>query len=85
MIGARGSRKAVLEYLKTHPATGLSSAEAFELFGVTRLAAIIYELRKDHHIDTVMLDGSNRFGEHSTYAKYHYRGENYANNTSISN
>ena len=75
MIGSRGSRKAVLEYMRNHKDKGLTSKEAFVMFGVTRLAAIIFELRKHHDVDTVMIESVNRYGEHTSYAKYMYRGE----------
>ena len=70
----RGSRLAILKYLQTHP-DGLTSKEAFKHFGVTRLAAVIHELRNYHDIDTVMFEGKTQFGEYTQYARYFYRGE----------
>lgn len=70
----RGSRFAILHYLINHQNDGISSKEAFELFGVTRLAAVIFDLRKHYDIDTVIIDGETRFGEHCQYARYFYRG-----------
>lgn len=75
MIGVKGARREVLEYMKRFPERGLTSMEAFKMFGVTRLAAIIHELRNEHNIDTVMMEGKNRYDEHSSYAKYMYRGK----------
>ena len=79
MKGVRGARREVLKYMKEFSFSGLTSVEAYEMFGVTRLASIIHELRKEHNIDTVMLEGHNRFGEHTSYAKYMYRGEKNGN------
>lgn len=72
----KGSMQAILHYLVEHPLTGLTSAQAFELFGVTRLSARIHDLRnKGYKIDTLMLDGKTRFGEPCRYAKYIYKGK----------
>lgn len=72
----KGSMQAILHYLVEHPLTGLTSAQAFELFGVTRLSARIHDLRnKGYQIDTLMLDGKTRFGETCRYAKYVYKGK----------
>lgn len=69
----RGSKVAIIKYMKEHD--GITSKEAFEQFGVTRLAACIFELRKlGYIIDTVMLDTVTRFGEHTSYAKYVFKG-----------
>ena len=51
----KGSKQTILRYLVEHPLTGLTSSQAFELFGVTRLSARIYDLRnKGYQIDTLM-------------------------------
>ena len=72
----KGSMQAILRYLVEHPLTGLTSSQAFELFGVTRLSARIYDLRnKGYHIDTLMMEGKTRFGETCRYAKYVYKGK----------
>ena len=44
MKNLRGNTNRVYQYLKTHK--GITSMQAFELFGATRLSAIIYNLRK---------------------------------------
>lgn len=44
---------------------------ARELFGAHRLSAIIFNLRKTHIIRTVMVEGKNRYGTISRYAKYY--------------
>lgn len=70
----------VLNYLKKN--CTLTSMEAFDLFGATRLAAIIFELRKGGHvIDTKDVMGKNRYDGIVQYAKYVYKGFNGADNT----
>lgn len=64
--------KMVLDWLKTH--AGITSMEAFENFGATRLSAIIFNLKKSgHNIETVMVDGKDRFGNRTRYARYYLR------------
>ena len=72
--GRRGSRKAILEHLKRDT---LTSKQAFELYGVTRLSAIIFDFREaGMDIDTIPTEGETRFGEHCTYATYRLNGGN---------
>ncbi len=71
----RSGRYEILKYLKENEDIGITSKEAFEKFGITRLASVIYALRKKYDIQTVMLSGKTRFGETCQYAKYFYRGE----------
>lgn len=78
-------RLAVFQYLLANKDKGLTSKEAFEKFGVTRLAAVIHDLRKDYIIDTVMQDGKTRYGKVSKYARYFYRGRIDCGNESTSN
>ena len=50
----------------------ITSMEAFERYGATRLSAIIYDLKKQgHNIVTIMEEGVNRYGEPTRYARYH--------------
>lgn len=66
----------VLDYLKNHGT--LTSMEAFEMFGATRLAGIIYTLRrKGHDIETIDCVGKNRYGGVCIFAKYKYHGQRY--------
>ncbi len=49
----------------------MTSKDAFKLYGITRLSARIKELRdKGYHIETVMVEGTTRFGEPCNYARY---------------
>lgn len=60
-------------HLKHHHA--ITSWEAFELFGITRLSAIIYTLRKTHNIVSVPMTATNRYGNTVNFVKYVYEGE----------
>ena len=62
-------RMAVLDYLKTHK--GITSMEAFEKFGATRLSAIVFDLKKaGFNIVSIRREGTNRFGEPTRFAEY---------------
>lgn len=72
MQGSMNKTKAVLEWLQTH--ASISSMEAIRSFGATRLSAIIFNLRKrGYNIETVMVDGKDRFGNSMRYARYYLR------------
>lgn len=59
----------VLNYLKTHK--GITSMQAFEKFGATRLSGIIFNLRaKGLNIVSVYKTGTNRYGEHVSFVEY---------------
>ena len=65
----RGSKVAILDYMREH--SGITSNDAFREFGVTRLSARIFDLRKlGYDIQTVMMETTTRFGEHCRYGKY---------------
>ena len=71
----KGSKVRLLEYLKKNHT--ITSMEAFQLFGITRLSARIFDLRAlGYIIDTVMVEDVNRYGEACRYAKYVYKGDN---------
>ena len=64
--------QAVLDWLKTH--ASISSMEAIQNFGATRLSAIIFNLRKaGYDIETVTCEGTDRFGHPMRYARYYLR------------
>ena len=70
----RGNKPRILGYMRKHE--GITSMMAFDLFGITRLAAHIKDLRDlGYDIETVMLEGENRYGETTRFAKYVLRGE----------
>jgi len=64
--------KAVLQWLQT--GAGISSMEAIKQFGATRLSVIIFNLRKrGYNIETVKCEGTDRFGNKMTFARYYLR------------
>lgn len=65
----RGSKVAILEHLRKY--SWLTSRDAFEKYGITRLSARIKELRElGYDIRTVMVETTTRFGESCRYARY---------------
>ena len=59
----------VLKHLKEKG--NITSLEAIQKYGATRLSAIIFNLKdKGYEINTLMIDGKDRFGNESRYAKY---------------
>lgn len=65
----KGQRNAILNHLRNVGA--ITSMEAFNRYGVTRLSAIIHDLRDmGFPIHTIMIDGKTRFGDSTKYAKY---------------
>ena len=70
----KGQKFRVLAHLREQD--GLTSMEAFDKYGITRLAAVICELRKlGYDIRTLDMESQNRYGEVTRYAKYVLRGE----------
>lgn len=62
----------VLRHLKNNKT--ITSMEAIELYGATRLSAIIFNLRKHYDIDMIWMDGIDRYGNSMRYGKYIYKG-----------
>ena len=61
--------KMILEYLKANGS--ITQQQAIELFGCYRLGARIYDLKAaGHKITSVMMDGINRFGARTHFARY---------------
>lgn len=74
MIAKRGQTAAVLKHLKTKKS--ITSMQAFELYGCTRLSAKIFDLRKaGYDIRNEWQETTTRFGENCRYVKYVYKGE----------
>lgn len=60
---------AVLDHMREHGS--ITQMEATELFGATRLGAIVFNLRrKGHDIETVTMGTTDRYGHAVNYAKY---------------
>ena len=74
MIKNKSQRQAVLTHLQLHKK--ISSKEAFELYGITRLSSIIFVLKdRGYIIETEMEQTTTRYGTTANYAVYKYIGE----------
>jgi hypothetical protein len=74
MIERHGKIRKVLDYIQTHK-KGISSMQAFEMFGATRLSAIIYVLREEYDIEGIPCEGVDRYGNNVRFFRYVFRGE----------
>lgn len=64
-------KQMVLDYIREFGS--ITPMDAFKDLGVTRLAAKIFELKKDgHDIQTERERGKNRFGHATRYARYSF-------------
>lgn len=52
----------------------ITSWQAFELYGITRLSAKIYELRKKYNITSITTTKKNRFGHVCNFSTYVLKG-----------
>lgn len=69
----KGSKVRILDHFEKYGI--LTSMEAIQLYGITRLAARIKDLRDmGYNISTIMTDGINRYEEPVRYAVYKYNG-----------
>lgn len=60
----------VLNFMKTHK-TGITSKDAFERFGATRLSGLIFQLRKQgYSISTNIETVKTRYGRNVEIARY---------------
>ena len=72
----KGSKPRILVYMKKHNGM-ITSMDAFRDLGITRLSARIKELRDNgYNISTIMVDGTNRYGDPVRYGLYKLIGEN---------
>lgn len=67
-MGRTNKTNEVLKHLKQNGS--ITSWEAIQLYGATRLSAIIFNLRKKYNINTFMIDDIDRYGNEGRYAKY---------------
>lgn len=68
-IALRGNTKRVFDYMKSH--RGITSMEAFTLFGATRLSGIIFNLRSyGYKIKSFPRTGKNRYGDSVHFVEY---------------
>nr|UVX93119.1 MAG: helix-turn-helix domain protein [Bacteriophage sp.] len=64
-------KKMVLDYIREFGS--ITPLDAFKDLGVTRLAAVIFELKEDgHDIHTERERGKNRYGQPTRYARYSF-------------
>ena len=69
MKKTKSQKSEVLRYMQTH--AGITSIQAIEKFGATRLSDIIYRLKKDNYeIKKEQITTKNRYGHSVTYVKY---------------
>lgn len=61
-------KQEVLRHIKRYGS--ITSMEAFEKYGITRLSAIIYILRREYEIVTIMRTSVNRYGNEVNFAEY---------------
>lgn len=60
----------ILDYMILHGS--ITALEAVNNLGVMRLASRVHDLKdRGHNIVTVMVEGVNRFGETTKYARYY--------------
>ena len=70
MAKQKTQKSEILKYLMTHK-RGITSLQAINLFGATRLSDIIFRLRKEgYNIITEMVTQKNRYGHVTTFARY---------------
>lgn len=61
----------ILSYMKECPDHSITSMEAINKFGATRLADVVFRLKnKGYNIVTIDEEGVNRYGEPTRYARY---------------
>ena len=62
-------KQMVLDHLKKHG--NITSLEAIDNYGATRLSAIIFNLRREgYSIETMSVKGVDRYGNSVVYGKY---------------
>jgi hypothetical protein len=61
----------ILGHMKATKDHSITSMEAFQKFGATRLSAVIFELRKrGYDITSIPEESVNRYGEDCKYVRY---------------
>jgi len=58
----------IFQHLTEHGS--ITPFEAFADYHITRLAAVVFRLRREHDIETVILHGYDTNGDHIQYARY---------------
>lgn len=65
-------KERILQHLKEEKS--ITAWEAIKEYGCTRLADVIFCLKRDYSISSEMVDGTNRFGDKVRFAKYTFIG-----------
>jgi hypothetical protein len=61
----------VLDAMRNHSTKSISPWYAFNHLGNTRLAATIFQLKKDGHVISSTIEtGKNKFGDEIRYSRY---------------
>jgi len=61
-MNKKGYKQILLEHFRRFKS--ITSLDAFEMYGMTRLSAVIYSLKKDGYIfEDEMIDVENRYGK----------------------
>ena len=75
MIGGNNVKKRstnktqkVLEHLQRQGS--ITSLEAIELYGATRLSGITYNLKKEYNIESIASECTDRYGNIARYSTY---------------
>lgn len=69
-------KQRVLDAMRSNPQKTIQPYYAFNSLGEIRLAAVIYQLKKDGHtITKETCFGTNKFGDKVRYAKYRLEKE----------
>lgn len=63
----------VLNYMQQYGS--ITSLEAFRDLGITRLSAVIFDLRKDYNIASKTEKSKNSYGENTSYSRYYLAGQ----------
>ena len=66
-------REVILRHFKIY--RSITSFEAFAEYGITRLSAIIFDLRKVYIIGDEWVERTNRFGETVRFKRYIMKGK----------
>lgn len=66
-------REVILRHFRLYKS--ITSFEAFAEYGITRLSAIIFDLRKTYIIGDEWVERTNRFGEQVRFKRYIMKGK----------
>ena len=72
-------KKMVLDYITEFGS--ITPIDAFRDLGITRLSAVVFNLREEgHDIEKVIETSKNRFGNRTRYARYSFGKGEYSEN-----